>query len=193
MPRDCRTVNCLGWETDKHLEPARTASPIEQCRLTGHRLSGSVSVCATDLSDSIWATGYLLMVHDSHRLDLNSTPDCTMNGGVRFGADDTQRRMYERISLLCKMWGTLFVLYKLCTCIYLRGCISGGVYVPYIYMPGESYRRQLRSLLLYLCYVFRALMNSLVRWLCICILERSLTFWAIINRQSALHFQHSPR
>ena len=29
-------------------------------------------------------------------------------------------------------------------------------------MPGESYRRRLRSLLLYLPYVFRALINSLV-------------------------------
>ena len=29
-------------------------------------------------------------------------------------------------------------------------------------MPGESYRRRLRSMLLYLCYVFRALINSLV-------------------------------
>ena len=29
-------------------------------------------------------------------------------------------------------------------------------------MPGESYRRRLRSLLLYLCYVFRALVISLV-------------------------------
>ena len=29
-------------------------------------------------------------------------------------------------------------------------------------MPGESYRRRLRSLLLYLCYAFRALINSLV-------------------------------
>ena len=28
-------------------------------------------------------------------------------------------------------------------------------------MPGESYRRQLGFLLLYLCYVFRALINSL--------------------------------
>ena len=33
-------------------------------------------------------------------------------------------------------------------------------------MPGESYRRRLRSLLLYLCYVFRALINSLVCWFC---------------------------
>ena len=29
-------------------------------------------------------------------------------------------------------------------------------------MPGESYRRRLRSLLLYLCVVFRALVNPLV-------------------------------
>ena len=29
-------------------------------------------------------------------------------------------------------------------------------------MPGESYRRRLKSLLLYLCYVFRALVISLV-------------------------------
>ena len=29
-------------------------------------------------------------------------------------------------------------------------------------MPGESYRRRLSSLSLYLCYVFRALINSLV-------------------------------
>ena len=32
-------------------------------------------------------------------------------------------------------------------------------------MPDESYCRLLRSLLLYLCYVFRALINSLVCWL----------------------------
>ena len=28
-------------------------------------------------------------------------------------------------------------------------------------MPGESYHRRLRSLLLYLCYVFRAIINPL--------------------------------
>ena len=33
-------------------------------------------------------------------------------------------------------------------------------------MPGESYCRGLRSLLLYLCYVFWVLINSLVRWFC---------------------------
>ena len=36
------------------------------------------------------------------------------------------------------------------------------MYLVFRRMPGESYRRRLMSLLLYLCYVFRALINSLV-------------------------------
>ena len=46
-------------------------------------------------------------------------------------------------------------------------CTSDEVYVVYVFtrMPGESYRRGLGSLL-YLCYVFRALINSLVFWFC---------------------------
>ena len=35
------------------------------------------------------------------------------------------------------------------------------MYLVFTRMPGESYRRLIRSLLLYLCYVFRALINSL--------------------------------
>ena len=35
------------------------------------------------------------------------------------------------------------------------------MYLAFTRLPGESYRRRLRSLLLYLCYVFRALINSL--------------------------------
>jgi len=38
------------------------------------------------------------------------------------------------------------------------------MYLVFTRMPGESYRRRLRSLLLHLCYVFRALINSLVCW-----------------------------
>ena len=37
------------------------------------------------------------------------------------------------------------------------------LYLVFTRMPGESYSRRLRSLL-YLCYVFRALINSLVCW-----------------------------
>ena len=35
------------------------------------------------------------------------------------------------------------------------------VYLEFTCMPGESYRRRLRSLLLYLCYVFRVLTDDL--------------------------------
>ena len=37
-------------------------------------------------------------------------------------------------------------------------------YLVFTRMPGERYRWRLRSLLLYLCYVFRALINSVVCW-----------------------------
>ena len=56
-------------------------------------------------------------------------------------------------------------------------CTVGGVledvhlveimYLVFTHTPGESYRRRLRSLLLYLCYVFRALISSFVCWLSI--------------------------
>ena len=39
-------------------------------------------------------------------------------------------------------------------------------YLVFTCMPGDSYRRRLQSLLLCLCYVFRALINSLVCWFC---------------------------
>ena len=48
------------------------------------------------------------------------------------------------------------------------GILSGDVpleefmYLVFTRMPGESYRRRLRSLLLCLCDVFRALIHSLV-------------------------------
>ena len=36
------------------------------------------------------------------------------------------------------------------------------MFLAFTCMPGENYRRRLRSLLLSLCFVFRALINSLV-------------------------------
>ena len=42
------------------------------------------------------------------------------------------------------------------------------MYLSFTRMPGESYLRRFRSLLLYLCYVFRALINSLVCCVCMC-------------------------
>ena len=44
------------------------------------------------------------------------------------------------------------------------------MYLVFTCMPGESYHRQLWSLLLYLCYVFPALINSLVCRFCYVIL-----------------------
>ena len=88
------------------------------------------------------------------------------------------------------------------------GCTAGGVYVPRIYMhpqdqdvllvefmylvftcmPGECYHRRLWSFSLYLCYVFRALINSLGRGICMSTLglvlfqrsdEHSNTIWLL--------------
>ena len=59
-------------------------------------------------------------------------------------------------------------------------CASGGVYVPCIYSHGrwdETYHRRLRFLVLYLCDVFRVLINSLVCWY----------FSAIKNPHNLLH------
>ena len=36
------------------------------------------------------------------------------------------------------------------------------IYLVFTRMSGESYRRRLMSLLLYLCYIIRALINSLI-------------------------------
>ena len=36
------------------------------------------------------------------------------------------------------------------------------MYLVFARIPDESYRRRLRSLLLYFCYVFRVLINSLL-------------------------------
>ena len=41
------------------------------------------------------------------------------------------------------------------------------MYLVFTCMPGESYYRRFRSLLLYLDYVFQTLINSLVCWFCI--------------------------
>ena len=87
------------------------------------------------------------------------------------------------------LWWSLCTLYLHACQVRFWGCTSGGVYVPCIYtharwdfedvplvefmylvftrMPGESYHRQPRSLLLYLCYLFQALINSFVCWFCL--------------------------
>ena len=49
------------------------------------------------------------------------------------------------------------------------------MYLVFTCMPDETYRRRLRSLLLYLCYVFRAQINSLVCWEWVFILPVGVT------------------
>ena len=44
--------------------------------------------------------------------------------------------------------------------------LADFMYTAFTCMPGESYHRRLRSLLLCLCGIFRALINSLVCWFC---------------------------
>ena len=60
------------------------------------------------------------------------------------------------------LWWSLCIL-----CLHPGQCLVPLVEFMYLVMPGESYRRQLRSLLLYLCYVFRALINSRVSQCCL--------------------------
>ena len=67
----------------------------------------------------------------------------------------------------------LMYLYLMYLCIH-RGCayftedvpLVEFMYLVFTHTPGESYRRRHRSLLLCLCDVFRALINSLVCWFC---------------------------
>ena len=42
----------------------------------------------------------------------------------------------------------------MCTCVCMCVCILQFMYLVFTRMPGESYRRRIRSLLLYFCYVF---------------------------------------
>ena len=68
-------------------------------------------------------------------------------GGATFDLA-AENRNYQRVSLAIKI-KTLDLEKKDVPLVFTR-------------VPGESNRRRLNSLLLYLCYVFRARVNSLV-------------------------------
>ena len=57
-------------------------------------------------------------------------------------------------------------------------------------MPGESYHRWLRSLLLYLCYICLALINSLVCWFCMSTL--GLILFHFCNKLCLMVQHHTP-
>ena len=68
----------------------------------------------------------------------------------------------------------MYLWCSLCT-LYLHACqvrvtvnvpLMEFMYLVFTRMPGESYCRRLRSLLLCLCDVFRTLINSLICWFC---------------------------
>ena len=59
----------------------------------------------------------------------------------------------------------LYLWWSLCTlCLLLDVPLVEFTYLVFTRMPDESYRRRLRSLFLYLRYVFRALVTSLLCW-----------------------------
>ena len=49
----------------------------------------------------------------------------------------------------------------ICTCMRMYRYLVEFIYLVFTCMPGKSYHRQLGSLLLYLCYRFQVLINSL--------------------------------
>ena len=74
---------------------------------------------------------------------------------------------------------------------YLRFCelcftLMEFMYFVFTRMPGESYRRRLGSLLLYLCDVLRAVINSLVCWLCFTLITFAVV-WALGSTQPLVH------
>ena len=54
------------------------------------------------------------------------------------------------------------------------------IYLVFSCMPGESYRKQVRSLL-FLCYVFWAVINSLVCWFLTCNLKKKIRFSGLLD------------
>ena len=77
----------------------------------------------------------------------------------------TYKHTTTHIYITCA-WNIGYIILCYWGGILFWGCASGGVYVPCIYTHQVSYCRWLMSLLLYLCYVFQAPINSLVCWFC---------------------------
>jgi len=71
---------------------------------------------------------------------------------------------------------------------------SGKVYISYVFtrMPGESYRRRLRSSLFCLRDVFQAPVNSLVSWSCFCALVQICCFQLLFGSRSILSLWSYP-
>ena len=82
----------------------------------------------------------------------------------------------------------MYFWWSLCS-LYLHACqvrvpLMEFMYLVFIRMQGEIYRRRLKSLLLYMCYVFRALIIYLVCWFCTSAL--GLILFEIFDRTKCL-------
>ena len=106
---------------------------------------------------------------------LNESYDCEQNQQTREFSTWKMSHKHNNKDLSCWQWLSpgitppeVYPHIYIYIYIIIWGCTSGGVYVPCIItqMPGESYHRQLGSLLLCSCDVFWALINCLVCWLC---------------------------
>ena len=100
-----------------------------------------------------------------------------------------------------KVWGKAFFGESLGTLLVLvvflvgilqwnvgLGCTSGEfMYLTFTYIPGESYCRWLRSLLLCLCDVFHTLINSLMPcWFCMStlgLIRFQIMIWESLGKQ----------
>ena len=78
------------------------------------------------------------------------SPTVTLTWHARKSKVHKLRQKYILCMYLWWMYLWMYLWWSSCT-LYL-----------FTRMPGESYRRRLRSLLFYLCYLFQALINSLV-------------------------------
>ena len=101
--------------------------------------------------------------HQSALLSCRSTVSCpSCSAGIWFTTNDTSMWL-EICTIIYLIWGFLwFLISKKKEEEKEDVHLVEFMYRVFTRMPGESYHRWLRSLL-YLCYIFQALINSFVR------------------------------
>ena len=113
--------------------------------------------------------------HHHHYHHNHHTQKCSKNQHTREFEDVPLLSLCTLYLHACQwelLW--MYLWCSLCT-LYLHACqvrvtvnvpLMEFMYLVFTRMPGESYCRRLRSLLLCLCDVFRTLINSLICWFC---------------------------
>ena len=108
---------------------------------------------------------FIILWHNSHAEDLIS---CTF-GGVNVLCIYPYAR--SQIPQVIQVYVAMWHLSSAINSLHLLNedvPLVEFMYLVFTCMPGECYFRWLRSLLLYLCYIFWVLINSLVCWAFIC-------------------------